>query len=77
MNNIYWIKVEYYEEFDDQDHTEYGTLVAESFNEALEIVESYFKSINKINIEELVFDSGRMIMLPPDMKEVIRDANQY
>ena len=80
MTNLYWVNVDWFDDFEEENRNNTGILLAESYNEAIDIIDSYFgEDISKLSIELLIFDNGRFINLPNDeeLKEVLKDVESY
>lgn len=72
----YIFKVVWYNDYDDVDWTSYGTIGAESFEEAMYHIEERFPSIFKIEIRSLFANDGFTFLTKEEYEKQIKDDDE-
>jgi len=69
----YIFKVDWYKDYNDADESSYGTIGAESYEEAMHHIEKRFPNINKIEIRSLFACDGFTFLTQEEYEKQLED----
>lgn len=74
---MYYVKMEYYCDYDDKEYTYHMMICAESYAEAVEKATKDYKWVNSLTVEQIQFEKCDVIYIPKDCVDAVVAENNY